>query len=296
MLSAVVAVTAVIACGPERYGVDCLAVGAHVDAGVGPHRLDTFLAAREYLGPLTMRRSFDARLPASFAESDAADDAAAGLRSFVSWKPPNGDHAGAARGEYDEEVSAWARSVPRTGVYATAFHEPENDMTAEEFVAMQRHLYPVVKEANDTIQWGPVYMSYWWNPAETEHYVGDPQAWWPGVEYADFVGLDWYGAEPRPMVTSPEFLHWYAVMEPTGLPMVIPEYGQYVLPPGQVPDPTLHQKRAEAIEADAAWISEHPRVRIWLYWQDTGHQGDWSMTDEPSQRAWRAVARSGCRG
>jgi hypothetical protein len=277
-----------------EYGVDCLAVGAHVDDGGEDERLATFADTDDRMGPLTMRRSFDERLPSSFAESDATDDASAGLHSFVSWKPPRGDHAGAARGEYDDEVAAWARSVPRTGVYATAFHEPENDMTGPEFVALQRHLYEVVKGANDSIRWGPVYMSYWWDPAEPSHYIGDPAAWWPGEEYADFTGLDWYGAEPRPMTTSPNFLHWYGFMVQTGEPIVIPEYGQYVLPPGERPHLRLQLERAAAIRADAAWIREHPRVRVWLYWQDTGHQGDWSMTDDASQRAWRAAARSGC--
>jgi hypothetical protein len=278
----------------ERYAVDCLAVGAHVDLLGRADPLETFRKADERMGPLTMRRSFDPRLPVSFRQSEAANDASAGLRSFVSWKPPGGDHAGAARGEYDRQVAAWARSVPRTGVYATAFHEPENDMTAAEFVALQRHLYTVVKEANETIRWGPVYMAYWWNPAEPDHYVGDPEAWWPGEQYADFVGLDWYGADPRPMTSSPSFLHWYEVMLDTGKPMVVPEYGQYVLPAGERPDPDLQRARAEAIRADAQWIADHPRIRIWLYWQDTGHQGDWAMTDELSQHAWSAVAQTGC--
>lgn len=97
------------------------------------------------------------------------------------------------------------------------------------------------------------------------------------------------------MTSSPSFLHWYDVMLDTGEPMVIPEYGQYVLPAGERPDPDLQRARAEAIRADARWIADHPRVRIWLYWQDTGHQGDWAMTDELSQQAWSAAARTGCR-
>ena len=72
-------------------------------------------------------------------------------------------------------------------MYATAFHEPENDLTAAEFVAFQRHVYTVVKAANPTILWGPVYMAYWWDPSKPDHYVGNPAAWWPGDRYADFV-------------------------------------------------------------------------------------------------------------
>ncbi|SDX86574.1 hypothetical protein SAMN05661080_01489 [Modestobacter sp. DSM 44400] len=283
----------------ETYAVDCLAVGAHAESAGGGRvaaGLPSFLAASEQIGPLTVHRTFDSGLPATFAASAAADDPEAGVRSFVSWKPPRGDFRGAAQGDYDEQVTAWARSVPNTGVYATAFHEPENDMTADEFVAMQRHLYRVVKQANPTVRWGPVYMAYWWDPGSPDHYVGDPAAWWPGDDAADFAGFDWYGADPEPMTGTSAFGHWYATMVDTGVPLFITEYGQYALPAGARPDPALQRARAAAIRADAAWIRAHPRLRMWVYWDDTGARGDWRLTDAASQRAWRAVASSGCDG
>ena len=281
------------------YAIDCLAVGAHVLDPDGELRTtDTaaFLAARDRLGAITVRRSFDPSLPASFADSAAGADAAAGVRSFVSWKPPGGDYRGAARGDYDREVRAWARSVPDTGVFATAFHEPENDMTAADFVALQRHLYAVVKAANPTIRWGPVYMAYWWDPAAAGHYIGDPAAWWPGRDAADFSGFDWYGPQPEPMTGTAEFEHWHTFMAATGVPLFITEYGQYAVRPGEPPRPDLQRQRAVAIEEDAAWIGDHPQIRMWNYWDGTGAQGDWRLTDVASQSAWQAVARSGCTG
>jgi hypothetical protein len=280
----------------DGYAVRCLAVGAAVNAPGkkdGP-KLSLFHEADQELGPLTIRRSFDSSLPASFDRSGAAGDLAAGVHSFVSWKPPGGDFRGAAAGRYDREITAWAESVPRTGVYATSFHEPENDMTAEEFVALQRHLYQVVKAVNPTIHWGPVYMAYWWDPSEPGHWVGDPQAWWPGNDYADFVGLDWYGPDPEPMTRTERFRTWYETMEPTGLPLFITEYGQYVVDVGQQPDGRLERARARAIRQDAAWIADHPRIRMWMYGQAVGAQGDWRMHDRASQKAWREVAATGC--
>ncbi|MGY2002144.1 hypothetical protein [Blastococcus sp. SYSU DS1024] len=277
------------------YATRCLAVGAAVtaDPGSGLSALETFLEADEQMGPLTIRRSFDPRLPRSFDRSAAAGDPEAGVHTFVSWKPPDGDHRGAAQGRYDEQIAAWARSVP-AGVFATSFHEPENDMTGPEFVAFQRHVHAVVEAANPGIHWGPVYMAYWWDPAEPSHYIGDPALWWPGEEHADFVGLDWYGADPEPMTASPSFRHWYEFMEPTGVPLFITEYGQYVLREGEQADPVLLQRRVEAIRTDAAWIAEHPRIRMWLYWQGTGRRGDWRLHDDASRAAWRAVADTGC--
>ncbi|MGY1984847.1 hypothetical protein ACI792_01320 [Blastococcus sp. SYSU DS0669] len=278
------------------YAHRCLAVGAYVvsaDTAPGP-ALEAFRASADELGPLTIRRSFNPSLPESFERSAAAEDPSAGLRSFVSWKPPGRDVRGAAAGRYDDEVRAWARTVPE-GVFATAFHEPENDMSAEEFVALHRHLHEVVTGANPSIRWGPVYMAYWWDPAEPDHYVGDPRAWWPGAAYADFVGVDWYAFEPVAMTTSPSFRHWYDFMAPTGLPLFVVEYGQYELRPGEVSDPAMERARARAIRQDAAWIAHHPQVAMWMYWQGPGPTGDWQLRDEPSRQAWREVAESGCR-
>jgi hypothetical protein len=278
------------------YGQTCLAVGAavFVPRGADVAGTTSFAEAQAELGRLTIRRSFDPALPSSFQNSAAAQDAELDVHSFVSWKPPGGDVQGVIAGRYDEQIRAWAESVPRTGVFATSIHEPENDLVAADFVAYQRHVYPLVKSANPTIRWGPVYMAYWWDPGEPDHYVGDPLAWWPGDEYADFAALDWYGAEPTPMTTSPSFRHWYRVMERTGKPLYITEYGQYVLGPGETSRPEFERARAEAIRQDAVWIARHPRVAMWIYWQGVGPRGDWRMHDPASEQAWRQVADLGC--
>jgi hypothetical protein len=283
--------------GPPAAAATCVAVGATVnsqESGDGD-KLPLFTKAVRALGPLTVRRSFDSGLPRTFAASAAAGDEEAGLRSFVSWKPPRGDHRGAAAGRYDEQITAWAESVPRTGVYATSFHEPENNMSAGEFVAFQRHVYTVVKAANPTIRWGPIYMAYWWDPEETGHFVGNPEDWWPGDGFADFAALDWYAADPEPMTTSNSFRFWYQTMVPTGLPLLITEYGQYAVAPGERREPEKEQARAAAIREDAVWIADHPRIGMWLYWQGVGVQGDWRLRDETSRQAWRDVAAAGCR-
>ena len=263
--------------------------GGGIDYGIG-----VFNESNADIGPLVYRRSFDPSLPSSFQTSMARDDAANGYKSFVSWKPPNGDFVGAAQGRYDAQVIAWAESVPNTGVYATSFHEPENDMTGPQFVALQRHLYTVVKAANPNIRWGPVYMAYWWDEG-TSHYIGDKDAWWPGSDYADFTAVDVYtNDEGRPLETHPEFRGWYDYMLGKGEPMLIAEYGQYVVWPGQQPDPQKLQDRADTIRQDAAWLAEQGTISMWLYWDAMGvDNGDWRLNDAASQQAWREVAQGG---
>jgi hypothetical protein len=255
--------------------------------------IKSFNSANVAIGPLRYRRCFNSVLPVSFRESCAGGDAAAGYRSFVSWKPPGGDFAGAARGQFDAAVTAWARSVPaNAGVHATAFHEPENDMTGPQFVAMQCHLYRVVKAANPSIRWGPVYMSYWWEPTRLAS-IGGAAAWWVGPDCADFTGVDTYAANPAPLRGDPEFRGWYDFMRNTGKPMLIVEYGQYVVPPGAPANPAMQARRAQAIRTDAAWLQDQGVFSMWLYWNGAGDKGDWSLTDPESQRAWRDVAARG---
>lgn len=274
------------------YGVNCLAVGAAVKPSHDPE--PEFRQAQAQLGDLTIRRSFDSTLPSSFQSSAAAPDPTTGVHSFVSWKPPNGDHAGTAQGRYDQQITAWAKSVPRDGVYATAWHEPENDMTAADYVAFERHVYTVVKKANPAIKFGPVYMAYKWDPTLPSAYIGDPEAWWPGADYADFAGLDWYGRNPRPMTTSPSFTNWFSTVSPFGRPLFITEYGQYWQPGGQPTDQQKVQARAAAIRQDAQWIFAHPQIKGWLYWQSSDQAGSWKIDDPASQAAWRAVSARGC--
>jgi hypothetical protein len=93
------------------------------------------------------------------------------------------------------------------------------------------------------------------------------------------------------MSTSASFTTWYRAMTSTGVPLLITEYGQGTAGGGSSRD----LARARAIGKDAAWIATHPRIRMWLYWQAAGPQGDWRLRDPVSQAAWRAVAESGCR-
>jgi hypothetical protein len=136
-------------------------------------------------------------------------------------------------------------------------------------------------------------MTYWWNPAAKSHYIGSPDAWWPGNAYADFSAADTYAATPTPLEQDPEFRGWYDYMVTKGKPLLITEYGQYVVPPGQQPDPSKQSLRAQVIAADAAWIEREGKISMWLYWNGMGSKGDWRLHDVASRQAWQAVAASG---
>ncbi len=258
--------------------------------------ITAFDSANATIGPLKVHRSFDSTLPATFAKSSGKDDAAHGYASFVSWKPPGGDFVGAANGAYDAAITAWAKSVPTTGVFATSYHEPEDNMTGPQFVALQRHLYTVVKAANPTIQWGPVHMSYWWkNPSAIGKVSPSSQdSWDVGDAYRDFTAVDNYSRTPLSLQTDPQFHSWYDFfLAKSTKPLFITEYGQYVVPPGGTADPNMQAARAAVIKTDATWLATQPRIQMWLYWDGTGSAGDWTLTDTASQTAWKAAALVG---
>jgi len=267
------------------------------DANVPANDLSAFATANAAIGPLRYRRCFDVTLPATFAASCAGGDAAAGFHSFVSWKPPGLDAIGAAAGKYDAQITAWAKSVPLSiGLYATVWHEPENDMVGSTYAAMFNHVYAVVKAANPTITFGVVHMTYWWDPASTHYAPGGAASW--VVKQTDFVAADDYRAKPQLMSTDPQWLGWLKFANtyyPTK-PLVISEWGDYAVKPGTTPDPTQQAIRARDIPQDEAYLLGMHRFTMWLAWYATGAQGDWRETDTASRDAWRLVASHGRTG
>lgn len=278
-------------------------IGASVN--VPDRSVGSFVKANAVLGPLRYRRCFDEVLPSTFQVSCAKDDWSLGYRSFVSWHPPAWDHAGTAAGAYDAQITAWARSVPTNiGLYATVWHEPETPstipgrtLTGAQYVAMYQHVYTVVKAANPSITFGPVYTSYWWQEGSDHYAPGGANAWWVWDRYSDFAAVDTYAAAPKALQYDPKFQGWlnFVNVKAPSKPLVLAEYGQYVVPRGTQPDPFGQSARARIIPIDETYLRSM-RFRMWLYWQGTGSQGDWSMADPGSQGAWRTVASHGIPG
>lgn len=280
---------------PTPVAGNAMWIGA--DANVPRNDLPAFATANAAIGPLRYRRCFDTILPASFAQSCAAGDAAAGYHSFVSWKPPGLDAAGAAAGKYDAQITAWAQSVPLSiGLYATVWHEPENDMYGATYAAMFNHVYAVVKAANPSIMFGPVHMDYSWDPSSTRYAPGGEASW--VVKQADFIAVDDYRAKPGLMSTDRQWLGWlrFANANYPTTPLVIAEWGDYAVPPGGTADPKQQAIRARDIPQDEAYLLGMHRFSMWLAWYATGAQGDWRELDTASRDAWRAVASHGRTG
>lgn len=270
-------------------------IGADVNVPGGTpadNTLPNFLAANKLFdGKLTYRRIFPALGSAGVALSVRANWDS-GVRTIGSFAAPGGDYAGLASGKYDAQVATWARSISDVpDVWWTAIHEPEPKLPAEQFQAIHARLYPIVKTENPDITWGPFYMSYWWLPSRLAS-IGGASAWLIPDEFCDVRTADQYAVQPGPLETDPEFRGWYDAI-PTTKPLALTEYGVYVVPPGQQPDPAKLARRAEVIAQDMAWLTDTGRFALISYWHGKGSKGDWSLQDSGSQTAYRTAAAQG---
>lgn len=132
-------------------------------------------------------------------------------------------------------------------------------------------------------------MSYWWAEG-TSHYIGDPDAWWPGDDYADFSAIDHSDSEhPVSLSKDNEFMTWYRYMADKPVLLEIAEYGQYTIK-NDKRDVAKETKRAAVIKEDAAWVQAQNRFSLWMYWDAFGEEGDWGLRDKASQDAWKSLA------
>lgn len=269
-----------------------LTIGAHTFDSSGNDTIAGFEQQNSLIGPLKVRRSFTSGIPSSIDQSSAKGDVANGVIPFVSIKPPGNDIQGVINGKYDAQITAWAKTLPTSGlVYATMYHEPEGDMNGATYVALQRHVSPVVKKANPNVRYGQIYGSYRWQIG-TSHYSGPMANWYPGDNYSDFVAIDTYDQTPTPLTQDPQFMGWYSQFKNVNKPMFITEYGQYEYHGS--PDPAMLQKEASVINQDYAWIKT-TKISMWLNW-DSGvpaNQGtqDWRLQG-PAASAWKAIAQA----
>lgn len=250
-----------------------------------------FDANQSIIGPLAVRRFFSSGLPTTMPPNNN------GIIPFYSFK---GNVANVTAGLSDATITQLARSIPDGG-YVCSYHEPENDIDGPTFVAMTDHIYTVVKAANPTLKFGPVYMTYWWAGYPN---VGKPgqganpttaDSWLPNN--FDFLGCDTYNVTPKTMETDAQMQNWFDWAKPyalaAGVKIAIVEYGAGSIPPaGMTPSAqaTMETNRLAVMQADRTWVESEPVIGMWLLWNGTGAQGDWSLHDAAGQQFWAALA------
>jgi hypothetical protein len=133
--------------------------------------------------------------------TEELDEAADGERvAFLSWKVAQGTGAWGdiAAGNHDLVISAVAETIAGSGqsVFLTVHHEPENDPgegTAEDYVAMWRHVHDLVESTLDATGGGGDVvwvMNYQGHSTEPDRDL--VASFYPGEAYVDWIAYNPY--------------------------------------------------------------------------------------------------------
>lgn len=242
----------------QRWGMQVIDGWDAKLAMVGPNGI----TGRRWYGNLTA----DGSDKLSSLRATVAD----GMTPFISDKVPS--FTNAAAGAYDAWARARANALDSLGVpvYYAIWHEPYDDMSASEFVAMQCRLIPFFTD-KPNIRVG--FVLHGWlldNPSLRESrfgaYIATTLAW-------DFVGIDSYqtGTDAAPGSIMP---HWRLnplklVMKAKGLgslPIVIAEWNAWT---------------AAGIEGSGGAFAYDPQVEWAYFWNNTGGVGKELSTGDP---------------
>lgn len=165
--------------------------GAFFGASVGSNT-DPSAFEKELGGNLGVRRTFFSATQVDKAVSIAKTDIANKRIPWISFKLPH-SWKDMAAGKGD----AWAKDLVAKldalngPVWLAFHHEPEGDAPIKDWVAMQKHLSPVVKKNSDNIAFTTILTG--WNQlyGNAEYSLENT---WPGDGLVDIVGYDVYNS------------------------------------------------------------------------------------------------------
>ncbi|GAA4373746.1 hypothetical protein GCM10023166_24740 [Paeniglutamicibacter cryotolerans] len=166
--------------------------GAYFGASVGSNT-DPAAFEKEAGGNLGVRRTFYSATQVDKAVSIAKTDIANKRIPWISFKLPySWKDMAAGKGD------AWAKDLVAKldalngPVWLAFHHEPEGDAPIKDWVAMQKHLSPIVKKNSDNVAFTMILTG--WNQlyGNAEYSLENT---WPGDGLVDIVGYDVYNSQ-----------------------------------------------------------------------------------------------------
>lgn len=244
-------------------------------------------------GRLGVRRCFDKYLKAPAAADFT--NTPAGVRSFYSCKAPQlgtgWDWDGVLAGTFDQQYADLFAALPPGTIY-TFLHEPENDVSAQKFLALYQHLVPIFRQnAQPGVEIWTVGSHYFWGTpwSNKPYYVDDTEAAYyaQAAQLVDGAGLDVYssnGLGYHTVQNDPGWQRWLALVGCLAPKVGIPERG-ITAEPGTL-------ARRDLIVDDTAYMTS-AGVAVVAYWQANqggGAYDAYKVTDEPGKTAWQVLA------
>jgi hypothetical protein len=177
-----------------------------------------------------------------------------------------------ASGAADSQLRAFFRALnAEGGLFLRAIigfmNEPESKVaflgSADEYRAAFRRVVAIAREEGLPNKWTTFLQSYTW-------VTRNPNDWWPGDSYVDYVGVQGYGSNPNTCDTSQwrsfqaTFQGPYDFAVEHGKPMLIGEWGQRE-------DRIDPQRKADWLrEAAAVMERDMPLIRILVSYHSDG--------------------------
>lgn len=182
-----------------------------------------------------------------------------------------------AAGKGDVQLRARFRELQRAGgLFLQAIlgfmNEPESKVgmlgTAAQYRAAFQHVVTVARQMGLPNKWTTFLQNYTWQARE-------PDDWWPGDAYADYMGVQGYGSSPNtPTAADCNTNHWrsfadtfkapYDFAVAHEKPMLIGEWGQ------REDDAHPNRKAQWFKDARAAMKTRMTQIRVVLYYHSDG--------------------------
>jgi hypothetical protein len=234
------------------------------------------------IGPLRYWRCFDNTIQ---PPREARFTAVTGARVFYSLKPPGGDVAGFAKGEYAAAYRRLVAALP-ADAKMTVWHEPENDLSGRRFAALTRRAYDDLKAVRPDVEYWTVAMAYQWE-TNSKGNVGSAAGWIDAARHVDAVGIDIYAPrwDFRPMRADRGFQRWLdAIAEASGKPWGVIERG--------ISGHAGHAARTDILADDWSHLTGGGGS-MFLYWQADWSGGDWKLEHREETALYRRIAAAG---
>jgi len=165
--------------------------GAFFGAAVGSNS-DPASFEKQTGGKLGLRRTYYSSSQVSKAVSTAKSDLANNRLPWISFKLPHSwSQMAAGKGD------AWVKDLVKQldaldgPVWVAFHHEPEGDAAIKDWVAMQKHLSPLVKKNSDNVAFTMILTGWHQIYGDSQYSLENT---WPGDGLVDVVGYDVYNS------------------------------------------------------------------------------------------------------
>lgn len=204
----------------------------------------------------------------------------------ISFKP---DLSAVARGQWDahlRDYATWLKDEAPGPCFVVPWHEPENDMTAKQFVEMFNRVRRVMKEVYPQLTVIHSAMAYQYRPG------GKADKYDEWLTEADLNTCDVYSGKSFPLgqilPEHPGFKRWLQMVG--GRTWGITERGFHA-DAQSVQDCKL---RANTIMREADWLAKTPSCTMYIYWNTSGTENnpDLIVADTKGEEALRYLTET----